>query len=122
MRDLDRSTRFYRDVLRLPVLGSFQGHSGYDGVFFGLPGEVELELTRGPTEPIRTHEEDLLVVYVRGAEHFRSVVERLHAAGVERVASPNPYWNLWGATFLDPDGYRLVIASSEPAGQTSRGR
>jgi hypothetical protein len=37
-RDLDRSTRFYRDLLGLPLLGGFENHDGYDGVFFALPG------------------------------------------------------------------------------------
>lgn len=27
----------------------------------------------------------------------------------DRVASPNPYWNEWGVTVEDPDGYRLVL-------------
>jgi hypothetical protein len=25
------------------------------------------------------------------------------------VLSPNPYWNEWGVTIEDPDGYRLVL-------------
>jgi hypothetical protein len=32
------------------------------------------------------------------------------------VASPNPYWNRTGQTYLDPDGYRLVVAvADDPA-------
>ena len=38
---------------------------------------------------------------------------RLTAAGVPRVASPNPYWNRTGQTYLDPDGYRVVIAKDD---------
>jgi GNAT superfamily N-acetyltransferase len=32
------------------------------------------------------------------------------------VESPNPYWNRFGQTFLDPDGYRIVIAHASPEG------
>ena len=113
--DLERSTLFYRDVLGLRVLASFEGHSGYDGVFFELPGGAELELTHGPSGPVPSSDEDLLVLYARDDAGFRSVVQRLTSAGTERLEAANPYWNLWGATFLDPDGYRIVIATSAPA-------
>jgi catechol 2,3-dioxygenase-like lactoylglutathione lyase family enzyme len=115
VHDLHASTQFYRDVLGLRVLASFAGHSGYDGVFLALPGGAELELTHGPSGPVRSSEEDLLVLYARDDAHFRSVVQRLATAGTEPVEAANPYWNVWGATFLDPDGFRIVIARSLPA-------
>ena len=112
-RDLARSVRFYRDLLGLPVVGGFQDHAGYDGVFLGLPGGAELELTVGPARPAPATEEDLLVLYVHRDREVESAGRRLTAAGVTRVASPNPYWNRTGQTYLDPDGYRLVIATDE---------
>jgi catechol 2,3-dioxygenase-like lactoylglutathione lyase family enzyme len=115
VHELERATGFYRDVLGLRVLTSFEGHSGYDGVFFALPGGGELELTHGPSEPVEGSDEDLLVLYASSDAHFRSVVERLTSAGTERLEAANPYWNVWGATFRDPDGYRIVIATSAPA-------
>ena len=36
-RDLAVSVRFYRDLVGLPVIGGFEDHAGYDGVFFGSP-------------------------------------------------------------------------------------
>src|SRR5690349_14136591 len=114
VHDLPRSTHFYGEVLGLTVLGSFHGHAGYDGVFLGLPGGAELELTQGPSAPVRTSEEDLLVLYVRDDDALRTTTERM-AAAAQRVPAANPYWNTWGATFLDPDGYRIVIAASPPA-------
>jgi catechol 2,3-dioxygenase-like lactoylglutathione lyase family enzyme len=113
-RDLARSVRFYRDLLGLPVVGGFEGHDGYDGVFFGLPGGGELELTAGPVPPAPWTEEDLLVLYVRTDREVESAGARLVAAGVTRVESPNPYWNRTGQTYLDPDGYRLVVATGDP--------
>jgi GNAT superfamily N-acetyltransferase len=110
-RDLGVTSSFYRDALRLPVVGGFRKHAGYDGVFFALPGGGQLELTAGPVIPSGATEEDLLVLYVRTPDEVRAIAADLVAAGVPTVASPNPYWNRFGQTFLDPDGYRVVIAA-----------
>lgn len=111
-RDLAEATAYYRDLLGLPPRGGFHDHDGYDGAFFALPGGGELELTVGPVEPSPGSEEDLLVLYLRTTDEVRVIASRLVAAGVRTVASLNPYWNRWGQTFLDPDGYRIVIAST----------
>jgi catechol 2,3-dioxygenase-like lactoylglutathione lyase family enzyme len=110
-RDLTRSTRFYRDLLGLPAVGGFENHDGYDGVFFALPGGAELELTIGPAQPAPSTDEDLVVLYVRTWAEVEAIGARLTAAGVTRIQNRNPYWNRSGLTFLDPDGYRLVIAA-----------
>jgi catechol 2,3-dioxygenase-like lactoylglutathione lyase family enzyme len=110
-RDLTRSTRFYRDLIGLPPIGGFENHDGYDGVFFALPGGAELELTAGPAQPAPSTDEDLLVLYVRTWAEVEAIGARLTAAGVTRIPNQNPYWNRSGLTFLDPDGYRLVIAA-----------
>ena len=110
-RDLTRSTRFYRDLIGLPPVGGFENHDGYDGVFFALPGGAELELTAGPVQPAPSTDEDLLVLYVRTWAEVEAIGARLAAAGVTRIPNRNPYWNRSGLTFLDPDGYRLVIAT-----------
>jgi catechol 2,3-dioxygenase-like lactoylglutathione lyase family enzyme len=111
-RDLDQSTRFYRDLLGLPLLGGFENHDGYDGVFFALPGGGELELTAGPAQPAPSTDEDLLVLYVQTWNEAAAIGARLTAAGVTRITNRNPYWNRSALTFLDPDGYRLVVAAS----------
>jgi catechol 2,3-dioxygenase-like lactoylglutathione lyase family enzyme len=110
-RDLPRSMRFYRDLIGLPPVGGFENHDGYDGVFFALPGGAELELTAGPAQPAPSTDEDLLVLYVRTWAEAEAIGARLTAAGVTRIQNQNPYWNRSGLTFLDPDGYRLVIAA-----------
>jgi GNAT superfamily N-acetyltransferase len=112
-RDLDRSSVFYRELLGLSVRGGFSAHDGYDGVFFALPGGGELELTAGPAEPRPGTAEDLLVFYVDTADDVRATGERLVAAGVTTVEAENPYWTRFGRTFLDPDGYRIVIAARD---------
>ena len=110
--DLAVSSAFYRDLLRLEPRGGFENHSGYDGVFFALPGGGELELTAGPVAPQGGTEEDLLVFYVSTLNEVRAIGASLSAEGVPTVESPNPYWNRFGQTFLDPDGYRVVIAAA----------
>jgi len=111
-RDLARSTAYYRDLLHLQLRGGFAGHDGYDGVFFGLPGGGELELTAGPVGSAAGTEEDLLVLYVRTIDEVRAIGAGLVSAGVRSVDSPNPYWNRRRQIFLDPDGYRIVIAAA----------
>ena len=114
--DLARSSGYYRDLLGLQLRGGFENHDGYDGVFFALPGGGELELTAGPIQPSPGTEEDLLVLYVRTLEEVRQIGAGLVSAGVRTVESPNPYWNRFGQTFLDPDGYRVVVAAAQPEG------
>ncbi|MFI9722151.1 VOC family protein [Streptomyces sp. NPDC052396] len=105
---------FYRDDLGLPVLAAWQGHAGYDGVVFGLPGApVQMEITqhgRPPAIP-EPHPENQLVLYLRDAEARDVVVRRLADRGHRPVKAANPYWPERGAVlFEDPDGWLVVLA------------
>jgi uncharacterized glyoxalase superfamily protein PhnB len=115
--DLARSVAFYRDLLGLPVTGGFADHDGYDGVFFALPGGGELELTTGPVAPQPGTDEDLLVLYLGSPAEITEVAARLTAAGVVSVPSRNPYWQRWAREFLDPDGYRVLVAATHDAAE-----
>jgi catechol 2,3-dioxygenase-like lactoylglutathione lyase family enzyme len=109
---LDEAVAFYRDALGFSVLGSFRDHDGFDGVMLGHPrAPWHLELTRehGVTAPDAPTPEHLLALYV-GEDGFEDAVGRLEAAGARPVRSHNPYWDLHGRTYADPDGYRVVIA------------
>jgi hypothetical protein len=70
-----------------------------------------LELVQDPTGKTspRPTDEDLLVLYL-GGPIDDDLIERLIAAGGQRVPSRNPYWDQWGVTLQDPDGYRLVLS------------
>lgn len=68
-----------------------------------LVADPEGEVCPTPTE------EDLLVLYLGGPVEA-AAIERLVAAGGHRVAARNPYWDRWGVTIVDPDGYRLVLS------------
>jgi catechol 2,3-dioxygenase-like lactoylglutathione lyase family enzyme len=115
---LDAVVAFYRDGLGLPVLGGFEDHAGYDGVFVDLPGtEAHLEFTThvdGSPCPAPT-QDNLIVIYTDDASGPVEYAERLREFGAEPVDPENPYWLAVGAlTFEDPDGWRVVIAP--PAG------
>lgn len=109
--NLERITAFYRDSLALEVLGSFENHDTYNGVFLGLSGENwHLEFTASPEAPNHCpDEDDLLVFYVPGAR-YPGLVEKARKAGAREVPAKNPYWNNNGTTFADPDGFRFVIS------------
>jgi hypothetical protein len=38
------------------------------------------------------------------------LLTRIDAAGGTVVPARNPYWDRWGVTIADPDGYRLVLS------------
>lgn len=111
--DLAAAERFYTNGLGLSVLFRKSAAAGEpdDLLMLGWPGASwHLELVHAPAAPIppRPTVEDLLVIYLDGPIP-NDVVERLIAAGGQRVASHNPYWDEYGVTIADPDGYRLVL-------------
>src|SRR4051794_23603260 len=113
VRDLARSAAFYGELLQLPRRGGFTAHDGYDGAFFVLPGGTELELTTGPSQPAPGTDDDLLVLYLGTPDDVQEAAGRLAAAGVGEAPAGNPYWERWGRTFRDPDGYRVVLAARD---------
>jgi ribosomal protein S18 acetylase RimI-like enzyme len=106
-RRLDELVAFYRDGVGLPEIGRFRNHAGYDGVFLEITGTgAHLEFTsggiHGPAEP---NPESLLVLYVGNQSAMSEIEARLRASPVPPA---NPYWAN-ALTFLDPDGFRVVI-------------
>jgi catechol 2,3-dioxygenase-like lactoylglutathione lyase family enzyme len=113
--NLEASVRFYRDGVGLEVIGSFEDHEAFDGVMLGVPGEAwHLELTRqhGHRVGRAPTQEHLLAFYLPDRAEWESAVERLRSIGHEPVPSYNPYWDRQGATFEDPDGYRVVLQNA----------
>ena len=111
--DLDRSRRFYRDVLGLAVYREF-GPADDPGVVFFL-GQGLLEVSgHGPDSaggPV------MLWLQVRDvrAEHAR-----LAAAGVRVLREPvDEPWGLTEMWIEDPDGVRIIVVEV-PAGHPLR--
>jgi catechol 2,3-dioxygenase-like lactoylglutathione lyase family enzyme len=107
---------FYTTALGLTILSKFENHAGFDGVMLGHPDcNWHLEFThqqrvtveRAPTK------EHLLVFYLKEKEEWDKAVMRVMNAGGVKVKSENPYWDVSGATFEDPDGYRVVLQNAK---------
>ena len=110
--DIDALLPFYRDGLGLSVLYRFQDHDGFDGVMLGhaeAPYHLEFTRARGHTAGRAPTADNLLVFYLPEASEWQAAVQRMQAAGFAPVRAFNPYWDRDGATFEDPDGYRVVL-------------
>ncbi|MFD8736089.1 VOC family protein [Streptomyces sp. NPDC059618] len=113
-RDLAAAERFWVGGLGLTVL--FRAHADggpdrHDLLMVGWPdASWHLELVHDAAVEPRPTEEDLLVVYL-DEQVPHELLTRLEAHGGRRVRARNPYWDTWGATVEDPDGYRLVLST-----------
>jgi catechol 2,3-dioxygenase-like lactoylglutathione lyase family enzyme len=110
--DLATVVRFYRDGLGFEVLYEFRDHDGFDAVMLGHRGaayhlafvhKVRHKGGRAPTD------DNLLVFYLPDADEWKRAVARLEELGHQSVKAFNPYWDVKGKTFEDPDGYRVVL-------------
>lgn len=111
--NLEQLKSFYIDILGLELLGGFENHNGYDGVFIGKPNENwHLEFTK--SDEIVTFnfgEEDILIFYPNSKLEFELIHDRIKSHSIKFIDSKNPYWNENGKMILDPDGYRVVISN-----------
>lgn len=109
--NLDRVKSFYVDCLGFDVIGSFENHDNYDGLFLGKKGESwHLEFTVSQEPANHTpDEDDLLVFYLESKEELILCKDRLKQNGIQPVKAKNPYWNKNGISIIDPDGFRVVL-------------
>jgi catechol 2,3-dioxygenase-like lactoylglutathione lyase family enzyme len=116
---LEALRRFYGQGLGLVELGSFEGHAGYSGVFFGLPDAAcHLEFTQheaGSPCPAPS-KDNLLVLYFANAAEVDVLAARLADLGYPAVQPENPYWAtaVASVTVEDPDGWRVVLVKPGP--------
>jgi len=133
-RSIDRARRFYNDGLGMEVLYRVTPEDAAhedsehvdDLIMLGWPkASWHLELVLDHTEDAGTvclpqpTVEDLLVVYVDGPID-RNAIKKLVSAGGKEVRPKNPYWEQWGVTVEDPDGYRLVLSQRQWANEEVR--
>ena len=107
--------RFYRDGLGFEIIGSFEDHQGFDGVMLGhasLSYHLEFTHHRGHHVGRAPTEENLLVFYLPDHAKWKKAVGRMAKQGYQPVKSYNPYWDMQGKTFEDPDGYRVVLQNA----------
>ena len=60
----------------------------------------------GGTSP---HAGGLARLLLQDRDEWERRCATLREAGFEEVPSFNPYWDISGRTFQDPDGYRIVL-------------
>lgn len=109
---LEEVVRFYHEGLGMPVLGSFTGHDGYDGVMLGMPdASVHLEFTRHEkgSPGAAPSLDNLLVLYIADKQEIERLAARLASLGYPEVEPENPYWKGKSVTIADPDGWRVVL-------------
>jgi catechol 2,3-dioxygenase-like lactoylglutathione lyase family enzyme len=101
--DLDRSRRFYRDVLGLAIYREFGPPDDPGVVFFLGPGLLEVSgHAAGPAG-------NSVMVWVQ-VRDVRAEHARLAAAGVPIIRGPaTKPWGLTEMSISDPDGVQIVL-------------
>lgn len=111
--DLQRTTKQWTQAWSLSVLTSFADHATFDGVILGHPhAPYHFEFTRCSSHPITpsVSDEDMTVFYYPERDEWEAACKRAEEAGWKRVVSSNVYWEEWGASWADADGYVVVAA------------
>ena len=110
--DLEQIKSFYIDILGFELLGGFENHNGYDGIFIGKSNENwHLEFTKSEDIVLFDfNEDDILVFYPNSKMEFDFIMNKIQSKKIEFIKAKNLYWNENGKMILDPDGYRVVIS------------
>lgn len=110
--DLEKIKTFYIDVLGFELLGSFENHDNYDGIFIGKPNlDWHFEFTKSDKKANHfSDEDDVLVLYPETNSEYKKLINSLISYNILTITSNNPYWNVNGKMFLDPDGFRIIIS------------
>ena len=109
---LQALAEMYIQGLGLQIIGSFEGHDGFDGIILGHPeSPYHLEFTQkaGHSAGKAPTQDNLLVFYLPDTQEWQASCTQMEAAGFVSVNSFNPYWDRHGRTFEDLDGYRVVL-------------
>lgn len=107
--------KFYTQVIGLEILGQFENHSNYDGVFLGFPKmDWHLEFTKS-NEPTshKPDNDDVLVFYFKTQKEISTIILNAELLGFHPVTSKNPYWKINGIEIKDPDGFGVILALSK---------
>lgn len=108
--DLNKIIHFYQ-LLEMEILGSFENHDNYDGVFLGFPGaDWHLEFTvSNEKAQHKPDDDDLLVFYCDDEIKLNEIKSKLIQNNIKQIEAKNPYWNNNGFHFLDPDDFGIIL-------------
>jgi len=111
--DLDKIKLFYTEILQFEILGGFENHNDYDGVFIGKQNmDWHLEFTKSnELVGFNFNPDDVLVFYPETLVEYDLLIENISRNNIKFIASKNPYWKDSGKMILDPDGYHVIISN-----------
>lgn len=103
---------FYTNVMGLQILGRFDNHANYSGVFLGFPNQDwHLEFTQSDQKAEhKPDDDDLLVLYVGSTLELNAILAAAKKHGSMPTISKNPYWQTNGIELKDPDNFGVVIS------------
>ena len=108
-------THMYVNGLGFEILAQFENHNGFDGFILGHPDQsyqIEFTTQHGHSAGKAPTKDNLLVFYIPDQDEWQSLCDQVIKAGFLHVQSCNPYWDVRGRTFEDPDGYRVVLQNA----------
>lgn len=111
--DLEKIKSFYIDILGFELLGSFENHDTYDGIFIGkqnLGWHFEFTKSNEKANHI-SDEDDIIVLYPDIILDYNQLINNILKNNISIITSKNSYWNTNGKMILDPDGFRIVISN-----------
>lgn len=109
---IERIKEFYSTILGLELLGSFEDHDGYSGIFLGKKDQDwHLEFTTSGDKAMHHFDDDdILVFYPQTREEYETILNNIGQHNLPVMQAKNPYWNENGVLIRDPEGYNLVIS------------
>ena len=115
--DLKPLVEFYTKILGLDLIGRFDEHENYNGVFFGKKGcDWHLEFTQSDVKAEHTFDEDDMLVFYPNKTEYEAILQNITINKIKTLRPINPYWQRFGTMIADPDGFRIVI-SNQKAGK-----
>jgi glyoxylase I family protein len=107
--DVDRTERFYRDVIGLQIERMPDDGQGRPWLNAVIPGNIDLIFFHGEVRPGNSP----IVVFDLAGGGIDGIVAQLAAAGASIVTPVSHAPGGWSAEFADPDGYTLSMYQSE---------
>lgn len=106
-------TDFYTQILGLTILGNFENHDNYNGVFLGKEGlDWHIEFTASTEKAqSKSDEDDILIFYPNTQQEYDEIIFNIKQHNIAIHTAKNPYWNKNGVLIKDPDGYNVVISN-----------
>ena len=111
--NLKAIVEFYTAVLLFEVLGEFQAHEKYNGVFLGRKDlDWHLEFTESDEESIHiSDEDDILVFYPTNKKDYEAIIKRIEKLKILLLKPKNSYWTKNGILIKDPDGFNIILSN-----------